>query len=145
MLANVIFPAFAAPYVLGMFFPVAPAAALVSEAVVFRILNKHLSWWRIAAIVLVINFASTVVGVVIACLLPSGLGERGEGGPLFPVYMVLGFVVALVVSVWVEWRLLCARLHVVWVPHPFKTAAIANVTSYAVLLVVGAVSVVFFW
>ena len=43
-LANVIFPAFAAPYVSAMLFPIAGIAALAVEVWILRMMNRGLAW-----------------------------------------------------------------------------------------------------
>jgi len=156
ILANVIFPAFAAPYVSAMFFPVAAIAAMLTEAVVFRALNRDLSWRRTVSTVLVINIASAIVGFAIAAALPSGLEPTvmGEGenqfetiqpGPKFGMYAVLGYVLAFVLSILIEWGIVRTSRRVVKLAKPFITVALANAASYAVLIVLSMVGARFFW
>jgi len=156
ILANVIFPAFAAPYVSAMFFPVAAIAAMLTEAVVFRVLNRDLSWRRTVSTVLVINIASAIVGFAIAAALPSGLEptvmREGENqfetiqpGPKFGMYAVLGYVLAFVLSILIEWGIVRTSRRVVKLAKPFITVALANAASYAVLIVLSMVGARFFW
>lgn len=148
-LADVIFPAFTTPYVSVLFFPVAVAAALVAEAGVFRLLNWHLPWRRIAKMVVVINMVSASVGFLIAAFLPSGLelnGEHvGQPGAEFGTYAALGYVLAFFLSILIEWGMLRALSRVGEIGRPFLTVALANTASYAVLIVVSVVWRRFLW
>ncbi len=111
----------------------------------FRVFNRDLPWRRIASTVLTINVASAVVGFAIAAALPSGLepavtGEAGNQletirpGPKFGMYAVLGYVLAFVLSILIEWGIVHALRRVVNLAKPFITVALANAASYAVLL-----------
>jgi hypothetical protein len=71
--ADVIFPAFMAPYASALLLPVALIAILVSEAVVYRIAWRHLSIGIVVLLDICANLVSSVVGMVIASFLPSGL------------------------------------------------------------------------
>lgn len=137
-------------------FPVAAIAALATEAVVFRTLNRDLSWGRILGAVLVINIVSAVVGFAIAAALPSGLEPTlaGEGenrfetirpGPEFGMYAILGYVLAFALSILIEWGLVRTSRRFVKVAKPFITVALANGASYAVLIGVSMVWSRFFW
>lgn len=156
ILANVIFPAFATPYVSAMLFPVAAIAAMATEAAVFRALNRDLSWGRIVSTVLVINIASTVVGFAIAAFLPSGLEPTvmGEGEnqfetiqprPQFGMYAILGYVLAFFLSILIEWGIVRTSRRVLKLSKPFITATLANAASYAVLIFIYMVWSRFFW
>jgi hypothetical protein len=146
IIANVIFPAFATPYVSAMLFPLAAVTALVVEMIVFRVLNHNLSWARIAGIVVVINILSAVVGCLVALILPSGyetalIGREGEQfetfqpGPDFITYAALGYLVAYMLSILVEWGILKSSRQKALIEKPFVTVAAANTASYAVLVV----------
>ncbi len=143
-LADVIFPAFMTPYVNALF-PVAAVPALVSEAVVFRLLNRHLPWGRVATLVIVINLVSGAFGFLIAAFLPSGLENPGQMGPEWGTYAVLGYVVAFFLSILIEWGTLRALSRVGEIGRPFLTVALANTASYAVLIVVLVVWTQFDW
>ncbi|MCP4257096.1 MAG: hypothetical protein GY774_06170 [Planctomycetes bacterium] len=146
ILANIVFSAFRIPYVSAMFFPVATITALAAEAIVFRLFNRNLSWRRIVSTVLVINIASAIVGFAIAGALPSGLEPtiRGEGenqfetlrrGPKFGMYVVLGYILAFILSIVIEWGIVRALRPIAKLTRPFVTVGLANVASYVALIV----------
>jgi hypothetical protein len=139
VLANLIFPAFTAPYIAPLLFPIAGIAAIVAETVVFKLLNWHLGLGRILGLVVLANVASGAVGYLIALVLPSGLvGEPHD------VYVILSFVPAWVLSILIEYRVVRAFAQWVTVPRPFSTVAWANTASYLTLFVV-AVWARMFW
>lgn len=157
VLANVIFPAFATPYVSALLFPAAAVAAIVTEVIIFRLLNRNLTWGRIFMLVLVMNIISAAIGFAIAAVLPDGLVPTmmGDGehqfellqpGPKFGTYATLGYILAFVLSILIEWIVvLTFRPRIGRIDKPFKTVALANVASYLVLIAVVYVWSNFFW
>ena len=145
-LGNVIFPAFATPYVAAFLLPVAGIAALVAEVAIFRLLNRLAELNVIVAVLIMANVLSGATGFVVAGRLPDGLVQKvvGEGdqqaaavvtGPLFLTYAILGYVLALILSVLIEYvvvRVMARRTIV----RPFRSVALANVASYLTLVVV---------
>ena len=147
ILANIIFPAFRIPYFSAMIFPVATITALVAEVIVFGLINSNMSWLSIMKIVLLINIASAIVGFAVAGAFPSGWepAVRGEGenqrqtlqhGPKFGMYVVLGYVLAFILSVLIEWAIVRALRRIAPLKRPFVTVGLANVASYAALIIV---------
>lgn len=137
--ANVIFPAFAAPYVVTVFVPLLVLAVVLTETLVLYFRERSAGFGNALLWVSLANIASWVVGVVLsATLLPSGL-VAGNPGPLFETLMWIAIPVALVLSVLIEAGvlLLLARKHIA--RSPWITMAIANVASYLI------VTVVFLW
>src|SRR5579884_794884 len=85
--ADVIFPAFYAPYLWQIFDPIAAIAALTTEFVFYKWWSKATQPARLIIVVLVANVASSVAGVIIATMLPTGYEPR-----LWPVARVHGQV-----------------------------------------------------
>jgi hypothetical protein len=103
--ANVIFPAFSAPYVTEIFFPIALVSALAVEAVTYKLIDKSLTIPSILVLVAIVNTLSWVIGIIITNQLPSGLIVSGDiltTGPNFSFYATLGFIVAYILSVIIE-------------------------------------------
>ncbi len=143
MLANVIFPAFTAPYFSPMLFPVAGISAIVTEFLCYRRLSTHPSRPSFADIIGA-NLLSWIVGVVIGFFLPSGLMQKavpsGSGhilthGPHFTAYAIIGYFGACVLSILIEGWFLRRSAQRDPVPATgwFRLAAVANVASYIVL------------
>ena len=150
VLANVIFPAFTAPYMPAFLFPPVVLAVLSIEAAVFRRLNRTHAWGGIVGTVLFINGVSGIVGFMLAGILPSGLEPvvLGKGanrfttlqpGPRFGTYAVLGTLLAFLLSILFEWGLLRVSRWGMQFDRPFATVALANVASYATLILAGLV------
>ncbi|MFO1522459.1 MAG: hypothetical protein U1G05_10540 [Kiritimatiellia bacterium] len=150
VIANVIFPAFTAPYMPAFLFPPVVLAVLLIEAAVFRRLNRTHAWGGIVGTVLYINGVSGIVGFMLAGMLPSGLEPviLGEGanqfttfrpGPRFETYAVLGILLAFLLSILFEWGLLRVSKWGRQFDRPFATVALANVASYATLILAGLV------
>jgi Ca2+/Na+ antiporter len=135
--ADMIFPVFTTPYLLVVFFPWAAALALISEMIVFWRFYPDMRRWRLIAGVLGANAFSWFVGIGIASyLLPNGswYDPMTRAHVYIQPYPVLSFVVALLLSIILEyavWRLISRKK-----PMPLlgKANAIANVVSYAVLI-----------
>jgi hypothetical protein len=135
--ANVIFPAFAAPYFAQAFSPVLICVVLLSEALIVWLHERPLtSKVLVAVAVVVANAVSWVLGVVLAYFVfPSGLGDAAPGhvGQEFWSLVWLAFPVAFLLSVLLEgctYRLLSRYLQL---SHPWRGACIANLVSYAVI------------
>ena len=131
--ANVIFPAFTAPYVAGIFFPQAIILALVTEGAVYKALCRVLRLRVVVVLVLLVNAVSWLAGVVIGSFLPSGLINNEQGiltsGPSFNRYALLGFVLAYVLSVIIEYGALRIASSRVKIESPFRLSFAANTAS----------------
>jgi len=146
LLANVIFPAFSAPYFSQLFFPVAGIAAILTEVFIFRKVYGSLSFSRTLGIVLIANIVSWVAGIVLSNFLPSGLAPRviqaGENevsilarGDNFGTLVIAAFFIAFILSILVEypvWRFFGRKINL---PRLFRTVCIAHVASYTVLII----------
>ncbi len=140
LLADVIFPAFAAPYLARLTLP-AGISAIVAEIAVFCVFNRHLTLRKIFFVVMLANVVSGVIGFILAFVLPDGLvptvGGRPwqsvEAGPQFGTYVILSFFVAFVLSVIIEYAVV--RLCVIYarVDKPLVTVSLTNVVSYVTL------------
>ena len=148
-LANVIFPAFATPYATAFLLPVAGICAVVTEVMVFHLLNKRLGLGIVVGLVIAVNIVSTVIGFIIADALPDGLvlTTRGEGvqqfiesgpGPLFLLYAILGYILALILSVVIEYGIVRLIIRSK-IAKPFKTVTLANVAGYLALVAVSVI------
>ena len=139
--ANVIFPAFAGPYVSVAFFPATGAVILLSEAIVYKILCRKLSILTVVLLVVAANAASSAVGIGVSAVLPSGLvkGTQGviESGPNFSLYFKLGFVIAYLISILIEGAVLKLASRKSVIDRPYTVSLVANTVSY--LLFVGIV------
>jgi hypothetical protein len=145
ILANVIFPAFTAPYLSFLFFHTAAAAAIMSEILVFKFRHKTLTWGRTVYVALAANITSWIAGVILGLVLPSGLVPKVMGaegrqfttitqGPHFDALIWIGFGVAFVLSIQIEylvWKRCQRRLPLVGL---FYTTFIAHIASYALLI-----------
>jgi len=145
-LANVIFPAFSAPYFSQLFFPVAGIAAILTEVFVFRKIYNSLTFFRALGFVLAANIFSWIAGMVLSNFLPTGLAPRviqaGENevsilgrGDNFGTLVIVAFFVAFVLSILIEypvWRFFGRKIEF---PRLFRTVCIAHVASYTVLVI----------
>lgn len=156
VLANVIFPAFATPYVYGMLFPVASIAAVTTEVIVFRLINRELPWIRIVGIVVLVNVVSAILGFAIAAALPSGLEPTmlGEGenrfqsiapGPKYATYAMFGWLLAFALSVVIESGIVKMCFECTALRRPFVTVGLANIASYVTLFLIALMWARFFW
>jgi hypothetical protein len=144
--SDVIFPAFSAPYFACWFFPVAALLSMWAEVLVFRLGNQKLTWMRTCAGVAAANLASWCCGFALSFLLPHGLisapyhppgGETQytvEPGKLFGIYLVLGFIVAYILSILIEVRVWRRFTRTDPLTNCLKTTIWANTASYLVLL-----------
>ncbi len=144
ILPNLIYPAFTAPYMSYVLFPLAGAMALLAELITYRRLNKATSLLWIVPLVVFVNVVSSIAGILLGTLLPSGLSHEPVGadgrfvvtaGPDFQLLTLAGFAVAMVLSIGIEYLLLKPFSPKAQIADPWKTAKYANVLSYFVLLV----------
>ena len=154
-IANVIFPAFSAPYVSALLFPVAGISLVITEILILKITNRSLSWGKIISLVLIMNVASTIIGFIITGLLPSGLEPKlfGEGehqvaiqqpGENFNTFMIMGFFVAYVLSIFSEY-VIAKLIKKIELNKPFQNIALANTGSYIVLFAVAYIWANYIW
>ena len=147
-IADVIFPAFYAPYVAQIFSPLAALAALATEIFFYRWWSKEARIGRLAVVVVVANVASSVVGMIIAAYLPTGYNPafpRGSQGPWHaPEWIQLAtiaWVLAFLVSIVIEWPVLVLFRRFVRIPRALLASTFANAASYVALLAVFLMSV----
>ncbi len=137
--SNVIFPAFAAPYVSVLFLPLALAAVLVIETALYKYLDKSLSIPVAILLVIVANTISWFVGMAIALVLPDGLAVNEKGmlvtGHDFSLYAKLAFGVAYILSVAIEAAVLKVISMKIALVSPVKISLLSNTASYFVLSV----------
>jgi hypothetical protein len=147
LIADVIIPAFSAPYVAPLLFPVAGILAITSEVLIFWLLNRQLGVGKIIPLVVLANVVSTVVGFLLTAVLPSGwvptvIDREGnqihtfQPGPYFTTYLILAFVIAFVLSVAIEYGVVRLAARSMKVIKPFLTVTLANLASYIVLILV---------
>jgi len=154
-IANVIFPAFSAPYVSALLFPVAGISVLIAECVIFKLTNRNLTWWKIIALVLGMNIFSTIIGFIISAFLPDGLEPKlvGSGehevwisqqGEHWTTLMYIAFPVAYVLSIILEYGVvrLFKRISI---SRPFRTVTLANTVSYILLITISYIWVNYIW
>ncbi len=152
VIADIIMPVFCTPYFLPFALPLAGLAVLATEVAVFKLLNRHLGFGTIIAVVILANVVSTIVGFVIAACLPSGYVTRVvEPGdyrtspfvpvPLFDTYLYLSFFVAFILSVIIEYPIVRGCLGLAKINRPFVTVLLANVASYVALIVIALISI----
>ncbi|MGA2620573.1 MAG: hypothetical protein ABSF26_23370 [Thermoguttaceae bacterium] len=134
-----VFHAFDIPYFLPLFYPAAGISAVIVEVVVFWLLNRHLAIGKIIAIVLLASLLSGFAGSLLLGLFPgffpSGLVNFSPG-PRFKSYMVLGFFFAYAVRLVTEYAIVRKLAGWAKVTDPCLTVTLANLTSYAALIVV---------
>jgi len=136
--ANVVFPAFSAPYVAQFFFPFALLSVFVVELAVYKWRCQSLALTTLAVLVVAANAISWLAGFLItAGLLPSGQLQSPDGvvaaGPNFSFLSSLGFVVAYVLSVVIEGAVLKIATRWVQIKSPYQLSLLANTASYVVL------------
>lgn len=136
--ANVIFPAFSAPYVSQILFPIALVSVLVIETSIYKLRSPALGLMAAVLLVPAVNAVSWFAGVLITgSLFPSGLVKSSQGfittGPQFMLYAMWGFLVAYALSVLIEG--VCLKLAArKWpIPSPFTLSLFANTASYITL------------
>lgn len=147
ILANVVFPAPTAAYLVSLFLPVVGLPALVAEFIVFARFQRGVTRWPIlAAVVVGVNVLSWIVGFFVSCFLPAGLVPRFRSGgshgipilapgPAWGEMAIASFFWACFLSFAIEYGVLrCVRR---WIP--FRKLALctglANIASYTVIAV----------
>ena len=143
LLANLIFPAPALVYALGLFVPFAIVAALAVEWIVFETREGDHQGVRRFLMILHLNFWSTFIGLFVTTRFPSGI-EMAAGSPSLrdqltrsPEYGTLaiaGVIIAWCVSVAIEYAALRVFYRDERWTSPFKTVLIANSLSYPVYI-----------
>ncbi|MFM7182404.1 MAG: hypothetical protein ACKO2G_13195 [Verrucomicrobiales bacterium] len=142
-LANLIFPAPALVYALGLFTPFAIVAALAVEWFVFK--TREGAKQGIASILLVfhLNFWSTFVGLFVATRFPPsletsttspGIRDQLTRSPEYGIWAIAGVAIAYVLSIAIEYGALRVFYRDVDWNSPFKTVLIANSISYPVYI-----------
>jgi hypothetical protein len=140
ILADIIYPAFFHPYAVQLFMPLTGVAALTTEVVVFVIAYRKMSFPFLFLSVLSANVVSSVVGIFLASVLPSGLDEQFAAHGLataqtheWVLLAALSWFAAAVISILIEYPVLrwLTRKHVL--RRLFLTVVIANTASYVVL------------
>lgn len=151
-LANVIFPAFYFPYVATLSYPICGAAALTIEIVTFRIFYRTQSLRWIIGIVLLSNVISSVVGIGLASILPSGLNpafvQGGHGpaqGPHWNAFATVSWPLLCLLSIAVEYATIRVLGRRRVLPNLGRATAIANVSSYILLFALFQLSVYLTW
>lgn len=138
--ANMIFPAFSAPYVSTLIFPVALVAVLIIESAIFKKVSANLTILKVILLVIIVNLVSWFGGVLFTGFLPSGLITNEEGmvtsGPDFSFYASLGFLVAYVLSFLIEAGVLKLISYKINMASPIKMSFYANTASYFALTVI---------
>jgi hypothetical protein len=144
--ADVIFPAFSAPYFAWFFFPVAAGLAMLAEVLVFRFATQQLTWLRAAAGTAGANLVSWFFGLLLSLVLPSGLvphfmkqpdgsyAHTIEAGPMFGIYMIMGVSVAYLLSILIEVRVWRRFTRKNPIPNCLIVCIWANTASYLVLI-----------
>jgi len=154
--ANVIFPAFTAPYVSYFLFPVAALAAILGEVLVFKLRCSRLSWKRVINTTLYANLISWIAGVILGAVLPSGLAPQVVGsadrpatiitrGPNFELLMWSGFGVAFCLSILIEYQVWKRFRKEEPLPGLFRTTVLAHITSYLLLIGIALMYIKLHW
>lgn len=154
-IANVIIPAFTVPYAAALLFPVAGISVLIAECTVFKLTNRHMTWWKTFALVLGINIFSTVIGFIISAFLPDGLEPKlmGSGehqvwisqpGEHWIALMCFAFLVAYVLSILLEYGLI-RLIKRISLNRAFSTVVLANTVSYVALIAISYVWAEYIW
>ena len=136
-MADLIFPAFFTPYVAMVFYPIAGLAGLIAEVVVYRLVLIEERLSRVLWLALAVNAVSSLLGVVLAGVLPSGLiANQNEGliaGPLFGRFAIASWFVLFLLSVATEYPMLLLLTRRRPLAKPFLAVCLANIASYLVL------------
>jgi uncharacterized membrane protein YidH (DUF202 family) len=153
ILADVIFPAFSTPYVSPLLFPVAGIAAIGTEWFCYRHFSSSEDYPDLGDITLA-NLVSWFAGIIISYFLPSGLvakafpggtGTHLSSGPHFTSFAVVGFFLACILSIVIEYGSLRWSTREHQVERLFRLSAISNVAGYLVLGIVVWIWVKWIW
>jgi len=130
--ANVIFPAFAAPYLMPALTPWLIMAVIAIETAVLLYRERHLQLGGAFFLTLLTNAVSWFAGVVLAyTVFPSGIvAGSPRPGPDFGMLLWFAFPVALVLSILIETGVLRLLMRWLTLRPPLRTMIIANVASY---------------
>jgi len=137
--ANVIFPAFAAPYFVPAFSPLLIALVLIVETSIIWLYERPLTSKAMAALAVVTaNATSWLIGVGLAFFVfPSGLSQAGPSDSQeFWSLVWLSFPVALVLSVLIE-----AGIYLLFARHfqfsrAWRGSVVSNLASYVCIGVI---------
>src|SRR5258705_9064175 len=110
-IADIIFPGFAAAYVISIFLLPATLLAIASEVLVFRIREAQVTLGPTILLVVLANVVSWLVGMGITSYLPSGLvptvlpsGVTSiKPGPMWSTYSYASWLLAWVLSCAIEY------------------------------------------
>jgi hypothetical protein len=141
VLADFVFPAFAAAY--GISLAVWPAGllALASEVVVFRLRERRARLVPTILVVVAANFVSAYAGVMVAFVLPNSVAVlRTDGqppvsmpGPSWRAYACASFLVAYVLSCVIEYGVMHPLRRRIGFVRLRGTVVVANAASYGIL------------
>ncbi len=134
-LANVIFPAFAAPFFVQFFFPIILATVVLVEVLVCRYHWRELTAMTALLLVCLSNLVSWIVGVmVVSFVFPHGLetGATGRTGPgnLFEIFLWASLPVAFLLSALIEGYIFWRFRRKMELSRPFLVSFRANGVSY---------------
>jgi hypothetical protein len=126
IVANVVFPAFFAPYAISTLTPWIGAVALGCEFVVFFAFQfRFAAWWLIIIAFLTANAVSTIVGFVLfGFVIPDVPLDRVWLIAFAPAYLLSVVIEYAVYRTFVRWRML---------GRPFVASLVSNTTSYLVI------------
>jgi uncharacterized membrane protein YbhN (UPF0104 family) len=141
-LANIIFPAPATFYVIGLLMPLTIVAALGVEWFVFCMREKDAaSPPKLLLIVIVANFWSWLLGMLLTWFMPSGLvpqaiseGKRSiiTQGPNWGWLAIAGLAIAYFLSILIEYYAIRAFYRKLKWKALLRNTVIANSVSYPV-------------
>jgi hypothetical protein len=124
--ANVVFPAFFAPYAASTLTPWIGVAALCCELAVFSAFQFALAtWWFIIVAFLTANAVSTIVGFILfGFVIPDAPLGRVWLIAFVPAYLLSVIIEYAVYRAFTRWRTLC---------RPFVASLASNTMSYLVI------------
>jgi hypothetical protein len=124
--ANVVFPAFFAPYAVSALTPWIGVVALGCEFLVFCAFQfRFLAWWLIIIAFLTANSVSTIAGFLLFGFLIPDV-------PLGRVWLI-AFLPAYLLSVVIEYAVYRAFARWGMLARPFIASLVSNTTSYFVI------------
>jgi len=126
MLANIVFPAFFAPYAVSALTPWIGAVALACELLVFFAFQvRFAAWWLIIIAFLTANVASTVVGFFLfGFVIPDVKLDRLWSIAFIPAYLLSVVIEYAVYRAFTRWRMLA---------RPLVASLVSNAASYFVI------------
>jgi len=108
---NVIVPAFSTPYVGLIFVWPFLLVAFVAEVLAFGVFNRTAKLWKLFFYIFLANLVSSLTGIVIGSILPSGYDSDWRPTGAYAVYATFSWVGAYILSVLIEYALLYATRH----------------------------------